>query len=165
GGGPAHAAPLVHFEIRAALVIAAIEVVDGGDVGLAGGLTESVQYLPGQALRLYAPTAGRPMKLAGACMMLFDILEDGQHVIPAPAGIALGRPTVVVGRLPAHVDHAVDRRATAQHPAARIAENTIVDAGIGLGAVAPIGASIADAIQIAHRYVYPAPIVASAGLQ
>src|SRR3546814_17960891 len=80
-------------------------------------------------------------------MMLFDMLENRQYVVPAPAGIALRRPGVVVGRLTAHINHAVDGRTAPQDAAARITQAAVVYARIGLRAVAPVGARITNAIQ------------------
>ena len=74
------------------------------------------------------------------------------------------RPAVVVARLAAHVDHAVDARAAAQHLAARIEQVAAVEAGFRLGAVAPVGARVADAVQVADRDVDPVVVVVAAGL-
>src|SRR3546814_19824092 len=87
-------------------------------------------------------------------MMLFDMLENRQYVVPAPAGIALRRPGVVVGRLTAHINHAVDGRTAPQAAAARITPAADVYARIGLRAVAPVGARVADSILVDHRTVY-----------
>ena len=79
---------------------------------------------------------------------------------PAPRVVAGRRgPRVVVARLAAHVDHAVDARAAAQRLAARIQQVAAVQRGFGFGAVAPVGARIADAAQIAHGDVDPRVVV------
>jgi hypothetical protein len=43
--------------------------------------------------------------------------------------------------------------------AARVAQRATVQAGVGLGLVEPVGARIADAVQIAHRDVDPVVVV------
>src|SRR3546814_1369627 len=146
-------APRVDFKIGATLVVAPIEVVDGGNAGLPSRLAEGIQYLPRQALALDAPASRRAVKFAWSSMMLFDMLENRQYVVPAPAGIALRRPGVVVGRLTAHINHAVDGRTAPQDAAARITQAAVVYARIGLRAVAPVGARITDALQCARKSV------------
>ena len=82
--------------------------------------------------------------------------EIRKRVLPRPAVIAGDfRPSVIIPRLAAHIDHAVDRGAAAQDPAARIALHTIVKARIGLCVIHPICARIANAIQITDRDVNP----------
>ena len=75
------------------------------------------------------------------------------------------QPLVVVLRLAAHVDHAVDRGAAADHLAARIVEGAAAETGFGLGLEQPIRARIADAVEITNRDVDPVVIVITAGLQ
>ncbi|MNT32569.1 hypothetical protein D3C72_1684600 [compost metagenome] len=95
--------------------------------------------------------------------MVFVTLEVAQGFIPAPPGVAgqLG-PMVVIARLAAHVDHAVDAGAAAQGLAARVEQAAAVEAGLGLGLVEPVGARVANAVQIAHGDVDPVVIVAPA---
>ena len=165
GGGPADATPLGHLEVAAALVVAAIEVVGLGDAALLGGVAERVQDLPADPRRLDPPLAAGAVELVGAPPMVLRALEQGQHVVPGPAGIAELAPVVVVGRLAAHVDHAVDGRAAAQHLAARIVQRAPVQAGIGLGLEAPVGARVAHGVEIADGNVDPVVVVAAARLQ
>jgi hypothetical protein len=91
--------------------------------------------------------------------------EGGQHVVPAP-GVVAGDlcPLLVVARLAAHVDHAVDAAAAAQRLAARVAQLAAVQARVGLGLVEPVGARVADAVEVAHGDVDPVVVVLAAGL-
>ena len=73
-------------------------------------------------------------------MMILVAQEIGQHVVPAPAVKPELAPAVVVARLAAHVDHAVDGGAAADHPAARIGDVAAVEAGLRRGAKHPVGA-------------------------
>jgi hypothetical protein len=87
------------------------------------------------------------------------VLSQRQLSSPVSCG-----PLVVVARLAAHVDHAVDAAAAAQRLAARVAQRAAVQAGVGLGVVEPVGARVADAVQVAHRDVDPVVVVLAAGL-
>src|SRR5690606_14937663 len=92
GRCPAHPAALVDLEIGTTFVVAPIEIVDGRNVGLLRRNTESIQDFPGQPLALDTPSARAAMEFAGAGVMVFDVLEDRQDVLPAPAGVPLRRP-------------------------------------------------------------------------
>src|SRR5690606_34038565 len=130
GGRPPHPAQLIDLEIGAALVVALVEIVDGGNIGLLRRLTEGVQYLPRQTLTLDPPLSRRAVELAVSRVVVFHFLEDGQDVFPAPARIALRCPAVVISGLASHVDHAIDGGTSAQDTASRIAQAAVVDAGI-----------------------------------
>ena len=113
--------------------------------------TVTVQRREGRVLRGVEP------------VVVFVRLEVGQAGVPAPVGVARQLcPLVVVARLAAHVDHAVDAGAAAQRLAARIAQAPPVEAGVGLGLVEPVGARVADAIEVAHRNVDPVVVVLAA---
>ena len=77
-------------------------------------------------------------------------LEERQHVVVAPAGIAEIAPVVVFGRLAAHPQHAVDRRGAAEHAAARPEHPAIADVRLGLGVEAP-QAALATAARSPRR--------------
>src|SRR4030095_12317495 len=61
--------------------------------------------------------------------------------------------------LAAHVNHAVDAAGPAQSLAARIAQAAAVQAGVGFRVVEPIGARIADAVEVTDRDVDPVVVV------
>ena len=188
GRVPAPTAFLVHFEIADAFVRTPVEVVGGGNTGLHRGLRERVQHVPAQALFLNPPFAACVAVPQGlvvhalallhhfrrrafgtvqsirAEVMVFVHFEIRQAVFPAPARVAGdGRPLVVVARLAAHVNHAVDAGAAAQHLAARVAQAAAVQTVGGFGLVQPVGARIAYAIQIADRNMHPVVIVFAPG--
>src|SRR6478672_2493437 len=108
------------------------------------------------------------MEGVGALVEVFVLEEIGQAFAPAPAGIGAeavaGAPAVVVAGLAAHVDHAVDAAAAAQHLAARIAKAAAIEARRRLGGIEPVGARVADAVQVADRDVDPEVVVVAAGL-
>ncbi|KAG1588272.1 hypothetical protein G6F46_014685 [Rhizopus delemar] len=67
--------------------------------------------------------------------------------------------------LAAHVDHAVDGRASTQHPAPRVDQRTATQPRFLDRAEHPVRAWVADAIQVSHRDVDPVVVIAPAGLQ
>ena len=178
GRVPADAGALVDVEVADAFVVAAVEVVAARQAGLDGGGEKGVEDRPVQALLLDAPFAalalagriepGRGVERVGALVEVLVLEEVRQALAPAPARVGAvavaDAPAVVVARLPAHVDHAVDAARAAQHLAARIAQAPAVQAGGGLGRVQPVGARVADAIEVADRDVDPEVVVAAAGL-
>ena len=162
---PAPPAMLVDLEIAAAFIVAAVEIVGGRDALLGRGAAEDLEHLPGQPLPgdpqfAAAPVIG-PRRVHLAVLALQEI---GQHVRPAPAFIAELAPVVVIRRLAAHVDHAVDRRRAAEDLAARIGDRAAVQSGNRLGLHAPVGARIAHGVEIADRDVEPDPVVLAARL-
>jgi hypothetical protein len=171
---PAPAGALVDLEIADAFVVAAVEIALRRDPGLLRREREGVEHLPRQALPFDAVfatgaaatlvEARRGMPLVGAAPVVFVAQEVRQAPPPTPRVIAECRgPAVVVATLAAHVDHAVDAGAAAQHLAARIAQAASVQARIRIGLEQPIGARVADAVQIAHRDVDPHVGVVAAG--
>src|SRR5262249_40082875 len=84
--GPAPPEFLVDLEVARAFVVAGVEVVDRLDAGFRGRLAKLLQQLPAHARRLDAPlAAGRVMRTVSQEMVLV-LLEDRQHVVPAPTG-------------------------------------------------------------------------------
>ncbi len=161
-----HAARLVDEEVAAALVVAAVEVVGPGNAGLDHRLAVGLEDVPAQPLRFHAPLAAGAVRLVGAAEVVLALAEDREHRFPVPRCVAgQARPFVVVARLAAHVDHRVDRRAAAQHLAARVDDRAPVEALVRLGPVAPVGARVVDAEEVAHGDPDPDPVVASAGLE
>ena len=161
---PPPPAPLVDLEIAGALVVALIEVGDLPNADFDSCLAHRVEDRPGDARALDPPFAARPMQLARAPVMVLLAEEIGQHVVPAPAGKAKLAPAVIVGRLAAHIDHGVDGGRAAHHPAARIGDRAAAQIRLGRGLEHPVGARIADRIEIADRNMEPDPIVAAASL-
>ncbi len=141
-----------------------IEVGDLRNADLDPGLAHGVEDRPGDARPLDPPFAARAMQLARAPVMVLLAEEVGQHVVPAPAGKAELAPAVIIGRLAAHIDHGVDGRRAADHPAARIGDRAAAQIGLGRGLEHPVGARIADRVEIADRNMEPDPVVAAAGL-
>ena len=165
GRAPAPAAPLRHLKIARPQIVAAVEVGGFGHAILAGGQAETVEQIPAQPLPLDPYLAACAMGGARPILMILRPHEIGQDIVPAPADIAGLPPAIIIGGLAAHVDHAVDRAAAADHPAARIGDGAGAKAGRRLGLQAPVGARIAHAIKIADRDLYPQPVILAARLQ
>ena len=178
---PADAPLLIDFEVAATRRVTAVEVARAGNAGLFRGVAKRVEDFPVQTLLLDPPLAAvtvetGALRVQGRGLVTpFDHLrverpvvlalaEKRQDVVPTPSGVAGGGPVVVGVPMAAHVDHAVDRRRAAENLAARIDQATAVEAGLGLGAKAPVGARIVDAVEIADRDVDPCVIVHAAGL-
>ena len=155
---------MIDLEIAAAFVVALVEVADALDTTLLRGIAKRVEDRPVQALLFNPPLTAVTVEFRGAGKMVFALLEKWQHIFPGPAGIVLG-PAVVVPGLAAHVDHAVDRRTTAQHLSPRIAQRTALQAFLGFGLEAPVGARVADAEQIADGNMDPGIVIATAGFK
>src|SRR5689334_22446002 len=104
GRAPAPAALLVHLEVRAAEVVAAVEAVDLGNAALGGGLAPGVDDVPAHARILDPHLAARAVDAVGAALVVFQGAEYRHDVVPGPAPVAERRPVVPVLLLAAHVD-------------------------------------------------------------
>jgi hypothetical protein len=162
GGGDADAPALVDVEIAGAFVVSGVEVGDARHAHLGRGGSDGVEDLPGDPRRLDPPLAAGAVVVAVAEEMVLERPEQRQHVVPAPAGEAELAPVVVVGGLAAHRDHGIDGRGAAQHLAAWIGEIAPGKARLGLGAVHPVRARIADGEEVADRDAEPDPVVVAA---
>ena len=100
------------------------------------------------------------MQCVGAFVVVLVQLEIGEAVVPAPLRVTRGVcPALVIARLAAHINHAVDAAATAQGFATRINQASAVEPGFGLGFEHPVGTRVADAIKITHRDMNPVVII------
>src|SRR6185437_11065983 len=165
GGADAQAAALFDLEIVATLVVALVEIGDFRDADLLRRVAHGVEDVPGDARPLDPPFAARAMQRAPAGPVVLMAKKERQHAVPAPAVEAELTPAVVVARLAAHVDHAVDGGGAADDAAARIGEVAAIESGHRRGAEAPVRALVANGVEIADGNVQPYPIVAPAGLQ
>ena len=108
GRVPAHPASLIDLKVTAAFVVAGVEILHRRDPVLFRSATKVVEQGPVQALGLDPPFTAIAVVGVGTAVVILRLDEQRQYLLPAPAGIACSRPGIVVGRLPAHVDHAVD---------------------------------------------------------
>jgi len=96
---------------------------------------------------------------------MFELLEVGQHVGPAPARVAAVLPMVEVLEQATHMDHRVDRTRAAQHLAARPIALAAGQGRFGLGAVHPVQRRVVERQAIADRHLHLGTAVRAPGLQ
>ena len=102
--------------------------------------------------------AERPARAApvvGVALVVLRLTEVGQHVVVAPAGVALLPPLVEVSGLAADVDQAIDRARSAHHLSARRDDVAAVTFGLRLGLVAPVEAAVSEQLSVAERNAQP----------
>ncbi len=155
----------VHLALGEALRQFGVDVLADRIAGVAGGLDQRiVQQLAGVDRR-HVQGAGAAVVLARAAPAGLHLLEVGQHVGVAPAVVPHLPPGVVVQRVAAHEEHAVDRRRAAQHLAARQPDATVVQLRLGLGHVAPVELGVEHGPQEADRHLEIEVVVLAPGLQ
>ncbi len=161
----ANAAILIDVEIGAAGIVAAIEISGLANTGLLRRVAECIEDWPRHALLFNPPFATGSVHGAAAAVIILDLGEQGQNLVPGPAVVAAQcRPTVIVLRLSAHINHAIDGRAATHDLATWVNQRTAVQACFRFGLVQPVGARIANTTQITDRDVNPHVIIPAASL-
>ncbi len=152
-GAKANAATVLR--ISDAFLHGAVVIRRTWDAGLFRGVHESVGRREYGAIFLdcHGAAATAQAIVATAAGIRLGLLEQRQHVLVAPAAAAHLRPAVVVARVAAHVEHAVDRRAPAEHLAARPMQGAPRRAGLRLGKEVPVEARMAHQLDHAGRNV------------
>ncbi|MNP56212.1 hypothetical protein D3C76_1509210 [compost metagenome] len=97
--------------------------------------------------------------------MVLQLAEVRQHVLEAPAVVAVGRPVIEVMGLSTHVDHRVDRARTTLHLAARGIDLTVVQLLLRAAVVHPVEGRVVIHFGEADRDPEPQGTVLSARLQ
>ena len=148
-----------------AFLVGAVEVGIVGNARLDGGVVHRLgeRRLPGMVGDLERPAGA--VELVAAADIVLGLLEVGQHRIVVPALAAALAPFVVVGGVAAHVDHAVDRAGAAQHLAARLVHDAVVELGLRLRVEHPVHLRIVEGLVVAERNVDPGIGVARSGLE
>ena len=160
---PAQPVFLRHLKPRHAEIVAAVEILRRRYAGFDGRVAEGIDDVPLHTRRFDAQFTACTMFFIGAAPVVFDVHERRQHVLPRPAAVTRElRPSVVIAGLTAQIQHRVDRRRTAQYTTARIVDDTAIESGFRFGAITPVGARVADAVQITDGDVNPVPVVAPA---
>ena len=167
GGGGAPAAAVVggRLVVAGAFLLRAIEVRVARDAGLEAGLEQQLADFP--LIRLVGDTqrTAAAMEFARAAFVVLGLAEIRQDEVVVPALAAALAPFVVVGVVAAHVDHAVDRAGAAQHLAARLVHDAVVQVGFRLAVEHPVDPRIAESAHIAEGNVDPGIAVLAARLQ
>src|SRR5262249_18219652 len=105
---PAPAAPLRHLVVADPLLLGPVEVVGAAEADALAGRQEHFGKRVAVAEVGDAEGAAGAVVAVGPALLIFGAAEVGQHLGEGPAGIAAGRPAVVVAGVAAHVDHGVD---------------------------------------------------------
>src|SRR5258708_25931078 len=87
--------------------------------------------------------------------MRFELAEIRQYVAKRPALVARRGPVVEIMRLPAHVDHRVNRAGTALHLAARTIDRPVVEFLFGLAVIHPVIGFVVVRLGETHRDLEP----------
>ena len=143
----------------------AVEVGIVGDAGLDRRLDEGRRQRIGVQHVGHRQRAAGAVIIIGAALLVFGLLEIGQHVVKAPAGVAVLAPAIVILVLAANIEQAVDRTRSAQHLAARLKHLASVQPRLGLGLVHPVDGLFLEQLAVAERHVDPEIAVLRAGFQ
>ena len=98
------------MEIPATGIVAAIKVLRERNSVFGSRTGEGIKDFPTDARLVDMPFAAGAVKFRFACEMVLHFSETGQYVAPAPACQTQLAPLIVIGGLPAHIDHRIDRR-------------------------------------------------------
>src|SRR3954464_8808622 len=96
GGAPAPAALLVHLEVGAAEVVAAVEGADRRDAAFRRRVAPGVDDFPAHTRVLDAHFAASAVAIGGAAFVIFEGFEYWKNVVPRPAAVAERGPVVPV---------------------------------------------------------------------
>src|SRR6202034_3816787 len=95
------------------LAFARVKILCCGNSCLNGRFPKGFQDVPLGAQIVDIKFAVNAMSLAWPTDLSFRTLEIGQYIAPSPSNISLLPPVVVIKRMPADIDHAVDGGRTA----------------------------------------------------
>src|SRR5262245_60548635 len=87
---------------------------------------------------LHADRAARAAELTAAVLPVLRPLEQGQHGVEVPAGVAGLRPAVVVGPVPAGPDHGIDAARSAEYLAQCQGDGAASDVRARLVTIGPV---------------------------
>ena len=161
----APAAPGRGLEKSGAFLGGAVEIGIGRNAGFGGGDDEGFRQRIGMPPVRHRQRAAGAVIFVGAALLVLGLLEIGQHVVIAPAGIAALTPAIVILVLAAHIQQAVDRARTAEHFSARLKHLAAVQSGLRLGLVHPVDGFFLEQFAVAERHVDPEIGVLRSGLQ
>jgi hypothetical protein len=105
------------------------------------------------------------MRRIGAAFLVLGLAEERQHTVPIPANAAALPPQIVIGRVTAHVNHAVDRAGAAQHLATRLIHRAAFEFGLGLALEHPVETRVGEELAVAGRQMDPEVAVVGAGFE
>ena len=125
-----------------ALLLFAVVIAGGFVSGLTPrldkGLNQRVVPLAPRHMQGAIGAAPRRIAAVTAIVPRLHPFEVGQHIRIAPTMRARLGPMVVIHRVAAHIDHAVDRRGPANDLAARTGQTTTAQMRFGVRPIAPV---------------------------
>ena len=138
GRAPALAAFLRDLRVGYAVLLGAVVIGCARDANLFAGLHEHFIERAGAAQVADVQRAADTTVFGSTkALVVFCAFEQWQHVLVAPARVALGGPVVVVVAVAAGVDHGIDGAGPTHHLAARLEALAPVEASLRHGLVAP----------------------------
>ena len=166
GARHAHPVPDGHLHRAEPFLLIPVAVIGAGITGLNPRVDERLVkgIAPGvvAAARAHRTVAAAPG--IGATLPALGAAEVGQAIAIVPTRRAKSLPFVEVSRVPAHVDHAVDRRRAAEHLALRAVETAAAQARLRLGDEAPVESLDVHRLGKCRRHADEQTVVATAGL-
>src|SRR5262249_8262086 len=117
--GAAQAAIAGHLRIADTLMLAPVEIAGERDANLLRRLDEPAGGRRRSAVALNQNWAALPPLIGLTRPIALDRLEVGQHLVERPALAAQLRPAIVIGRIAADPQHAIDGTRPAEHATAR----------------------------------------------
>ena len=118
-GRPAKTSPARHLGIADPLLLRAVIIGGERKPDLLRGFDKAVGQGQDRPIILDEERAALAAILRTSRHVMLGFLEMGKDVRIALAAVSHLRPTVVIGRITADIEHAVDRAGAAQHLAAR----------------------------------------------
>ena len=148
--------------LRGTVIVVIVRVAAGFS-----GPDQQVKGLITIAQRRHIERAATGMEfILVACeLAILGTPEIGQHVAIAPPGIAALRPSIIVGSLPANIEHRVDRRGTAKHLATRLFDSSVVAAGLRFGFEHPVDRRVDHRLDVACRNMDQRVAILAASLE
>ena len=160
----------VAIERPEAFLAIAVDVLGQLVAGFLAGLEEGREQRVGRraALQDQRPVVAAPRVVRGGRETRLHLLEVRQAVGVVPGRHArVGGPALVVERVAALEDLAVDARRAAEDPAARVVDAPAAHERLGLGVVAPVVVAAADRERQRRRHVdeHVEPVVRPPGFE
>src|SRR5207248_5511715 len=134
-----------HLRVRDAFLLFAVVVQGERITRLSRRLDKAVGQIEDRAVILDDQRAA-PAAVFGVAIAAigFRFAEKRQYLVIAPAAAAHLRPIVVIGRVAADIQHAVDRAGAAQGLAARPLQLAAVGAGLAFAQEIPVDLGVVE---------------------
>src|SRR5262249_1221419 len=145
-----------HLRIRDAFLLPTVVVRREGIARLLRRFDKAMRQRQDRAVILDDERATLAAKFRVALLdVMLGFAEQRRDILIAPAAAAHLRPAVVIGRIAADIEHAVDRAGAAQHLAARPLQLPSGGARLALAEKIPIDLRVVEDAQHAGRDVDP----------